>query len=111
MNRAMRLGPYYPNWYLDIVGSANRFLGNYDEAINALEQNRDRTPNSPRPYIWLASTYAEAGRDEAARAAAKELLTRNPKFSVKQFGEFQAWKNPEDLERLLDGLRKAGLPE
>ncbi len=111
MNRAMRLGPYYPNWYLDIVGSANRFLGNYDEAINALEQNRDRTPNSPRPYIWLASTYAEAGRDEAARAAAKELLTRNPKFSVKQFAKFQAWKNPEDLERLVDGLRKAGLPE
>ncbi len=34
-----------------------------------------------------------------------------PKFSVKQFAKFQAWKNPEDLERILDGLRKAGLPE
>ena len=96
---------------MGIVGSANRFQGNYDEAINAFEQERDRTPNSARPYIWLASTYAEAGREEAARTAAKELLTRNPKFSVKQFAKFQAWKNPEDLERILDGLRKAGLPE
>ncbi len=111
INRAMRLAPHYPNWYLGIVGTANRFQGNYDEAINAFEQERDRTPNSARPYIWLASTYAEAGREEAARTAAKELLTRNPKFSIKQFAKFQAWKNPEDLERILDGLRKAGLPE
>ncbi len=107
----MRLGPYYPNWYLSIVGLANRFLGNYDEAIDVFEQWRDRIPNSPGPYIDLASTYAEAGREEAARIAATELLTRNPKFSVKEFAKFQAWKNPEDLERLLDGLRKAGLPE
>ncbi len=111
MNRAMRLAPHYPNWYPGIVGAANRFLGNLDEAINAFEQERDRTPNSHRPYIWLASTYAEAGREEAARTAAKEVLARNPKFSIKQYGKFQAWKNSEDLERLLDGLRKAGLPE
>ncbi|MDX1487888.1 MAG: tetratricopeptide repeat protein, partial [Acidiferrobacterales bacterium] len=111
MNRAMRLAPHYPNWYSGIVGAAKRFQGNLDEAINAFEQERDRTPNSPRPYIWLASTYAEAGREEAARTAAEELLARNPNFSIKQFAKFQAWKNPEDLERLVDGLRKAGLPE
>ncbi len=111
MNRAMRLAPYYPNWYMDIMGFAHRFLGNYDEAINALEQLRDRAPNSPRTYIYLASTYAEAGRDEAARTAAKELLARNPNFSIKQYAKFQTWKNPEDLEKVVDGLRKAGLPE
>jgi adenylate cyclase len=111
IKRAIRLGPYYPNWYMLIIGDANRYQGNLEEAIAAYERRRDRIPDSPGPYISLASVYAEAGRQKAARSAAEKLLSRNPKFSVKQFAKFQARKDPKATERLLDGLRKAGLPE
>ena len=111
IERAMRLAPYYPVWFLDVAGNAYRFQGNYDKAITAFEGYRDRLPNNPRSYVSLAAIYAEAGDEEAARAAAKELLTRKPEFSIEAFASRQNYKNPSDLERILDGLRKAGLPE
>jgi TolB-like protein/class 3 adenylate cyclase/Tfp pilus assembly protein PilF len=111
IERAMRLAPYYPVWFLDIAGEAYFFQRNYDKAITAFEGYRDRLPNNPRSYARLASTYAEAGDEEAARAAAEELLSRDPKFSIKVFARSLNFKNPENLERILDGLRKAGLPE
>jgi adenylate cyclase len=111
IERAIRLAPYYPNWFLDIAGFAYQLQGNHDKAITAFEGKRDRLPNDPRSYVTLASAYAEAGHQEAARAAAREVLDRNPKFSIAAHAKRQKFKNPEDLERILDGLRKAGLPE
>ncbi len=43
IKRAMRLSPYYPGWYLAILGSAHRLMGNYDEAIAAFKGWRDRS--------------------------------------------------------------------
>jgi len=111
IERAMRLAPTYPVWYLGIAGEAYRFQSNYDKAITAYECWHVRQPNASVPYISLASTYAEAGDEGAARAAAKELLARDPKFSIEKYAKRLNFKNPEDLERILDGLRKAGLPE
>jgi adenylate cyclase len=109
--RGMRLSPYYSTTFLRFLGNAYRMMGQYDEAIEALERGRARLPNSPLSYIWLAAAYAEAGRQEEARAAAAEILKLNPKFSVKRFAKAAPYKDPAELKRALDALRKAGLPE
>ena len=44
-------------------------------------------------------------------AAGKEVLARNPAFTVQSWTLAAPYKNEADLERELDGLRKAGLPE
>ncbi len=41
----------------------------------------------------------------------KEVIKRNPKFSVKRFAKASPFKDPAELKRALDALRKAGLPE
>ncbi|MEE9257386.1 MAG: adenylate/guanylate cyclase domain-containing protein, partial [bacterium] len=66
---------------------------------------------SPRLIIWLAIIYAEAGRMEEARAAAQEVIKREPKFSAKRFVKTLDYKDPAENERALASLRKAGLPE
>jgi adenylate cyclase len=48
---------------------------------------------------------------DEARAAAAHVLRLNPQFSVKREAEKSPYKDPAVLERLIDGQRKAGLPE
>jgi adenylate cyclase len=51
------------------------------------------------------------GRFDEAREAWREALRVNPSYSLEQRRKVLPYKNPEDFERLADGLRKAGLPE
>jgi TolB-like protein/predicted Zn-dependent protease len=111
INRAMRLSPYYPANYLFALGNAHRMMGNYDEAIAALKAWRDRSPNSPFPYDMLAITYAEAGREKEARAAAAELLKVKPDFTLKWLAKLLMFKDPAENKHFLDVLRKLGIPE
>ena len=46
-----------------------------------------------------------------AKEMAQQLLKRHPKFSLSSFNLARTYKNPEDSERLLNALRKAGLPD
>ena len=81
------------------------------------------TPNLSRrayiPYIVpfdqtnrirLAAVYSLLGREEDASAQAAEILRLNPKFSIKSIARWPI-KNKEDLDLMMNALRKAGLPE
>ena len=109
--KAMRLSPYYPDWYLAVLAVAYRLAGNYDEAIAAFEKRRERNPNSSLPHLGLALLYVEVGREEEARAAGAEVLKRNPNFSLKQVTNRLPYKDPAEVDRIIAGLRKAGLPD
>jgi len=114
VKKAMRLSPYYPGWYLPILGHAYRLTGQYKEAIDALESWRARAnPRSELPYVMLAFTYVEAGRLDDAQVAVAEILKRKPEASVEGYAKskFFPYKDPAEIKRALDSLRKAGLPE
>jgi adenylate cyclase len=59
----------------------------------------------------LAATYAQLGRLEDARAEAAEVLRVNPKYTIGTQMRVAILKRSEDSDHLIDGLRKAGLPE
>jgi adenylate cyclase len=60
----------------------------------------------------LAATYAQLGRLEDAHAEAAEVLRLNPRYSISGTQKrVSVLKRAEDMEHLIDGLRKAGLPE
>jgi adenylate cyclase len=111
VKKAMRLSPYYPAWYLPVLGLAYRLTGQYEEAIAAMEKWPPRSPHSMLPHMILAFTYVEAGREEDAHAAVAEVLKRNPKASIKGYAKMIPYKDPAKIEQVLDSLRKAGLPE
>ncbi|MDH4204920.1 MAG: tetratricopeptide repeat protein [Desulfobacteraceae bacterium] len=114
VKKAMRLSPYYPAWYLPVLGHAYRLTGQYKEAIDALESWRVRANSrSELPYVMLAFTYVEAGRGEEAQVAVSEILKRKPKASIEGYAKskFFAYRDPVEIKRALDSLRKAGLPE
>ena len=72
----------------------------------------ERAPKIMYGYILLACTYVELGRLDIARATIKTALEVAPNYSLKEGARiFAAYQNDEDRNRILDGLRKAGLPE
>jgi TolB-like protein/Flp pilus assembly protein TadD len=112
VNRAMRLSPNFPPFYLFILGNAHRLLGQYEEAIDALERQAEiLPPQSPLAHLNLAHIYMQAGRKKDARAAAAEVLRRVPKFTLKRFKNSLQYQDPEETERILARMREAGLPE
>jgi adenylate cyclase len=59
----------------------------------------------------LAANCGQAGRIEEGRAAVAELRRVAPEMTIKSTRAQVPWKDPADMERYLEGLRKAGLPE
>jgi len=53
----------------------------------------------------------EVGREEDARVAIAEVLRRVPTFTRNQYKKMLNYRDPAETERVLDSLRRAGLPE
>ena len=111
--RAMRLSPL-DRWVAGTRGGsafAHFFLGRYDEAASwaamALQDNPDFQPG----LRIAAASNAMAGRPEQARKAVVRLRKLNPAVRVSTLKDVMGPWSTEDLSRLEEGLRRAGLPE
>jgi adenylate cyclase len=117
VKKAMRLHPCYPAYYLLWLGGAYRMTGRYEEALTVYNQLLDRSRKGEFPilsaHLCLAETYAAFGKEEEARNHADEVLRINPRFSLKEINKILSfrYKDPAHLERRLNALRKAGIPE
>jgi len=109
--KAMRLNPMPPAFYSLNFGHAYRKLGRLEEAIAMYKKTIALTPDNIFAHINLAACCAMTGKEDEARAAAKETLRINPKFAVVQFMKIAVVANPESRDRFSQALRKAGLPE
>jgi len=108
IKKAMRLNPYYPDWYEEGLGIAAYYARQYEEAVSAFNKVQYRVVSV---HLLLAASYARLGRLEEAHAEAANVLELQPDFSIKAWQEKVLSLNPADMEHYLDGLRKAGLPE
>jgi TolB-like protein/tetratricopeptide (TPR) repeat protein len=106
----MQLDPLYPVTTLHFLAEAHAVLGQFEEAVVALRQRLERDPNSETSNALLASCYGHLGRIAESRAAFAELMRIAPDFSIERRRRVLPFKHPEDFERLVEGLRKAGLP-
>ena len=70
-----------------------------------------RVPGFPAAYLYLASTYVDLDRVDEAKEQVQALLAKNPKWSLHHADRIYPIRSGEVRKRLLDGLRKAGLPE
>ncbi|MGD8985330.1 MAG: tetratricopeptide repeat protein [Desulfobacteraceae bacterium] len=108
---ALRLNPIPPNAYYRHFGFALRDSGRYEEAIAMQKKAIEQEPNDLIAHIALTSSYSLAGRDAEARVAAQEVLRLDPKFSLTRWEKLVVQKDRHAVKSIMDGLRKAGLPE
>jgi adenylate cyclase len=108
--RAIRLSPVDPLLYVTFggIGSALIELCRFDEAIVAGKKAQRLNPAFQGSYRCLASAFAHLGRDAEAREAAARMLEVDPAFTI------SAWiarGGQSNAKLIIEGLRKAGLPE
>ena len=109
--RARRLCPIYPAWYVGDLAYAYLFMNRLDEAIATAHEAIRIDPDYIYSYYVLAVAHSELGQAEQARKAAENILRIEPKFTVGTFARSQPFRDRELLDRQLDGLRAAGIPE
>jgi TolB-like protein/class 3 adenylate cyclase len=108
-DRAMALNPYYPDVYLHFQAQALFQLRRYEEAIGILRRRLVRNPSTDVSRVLLAASYGHLGRFEEARYEWEEVFRVNPDYSLEHRRKVLPYKNPDDFELIVDGLRKAGL--
>ena len=112
-DRAARLSPRDPAnvWLLFPRVLAAFVAEKYDEQVAWARKATEAAPDFPGGWAHLALGEAYLGRLEEARAAIGQLLSVAPRATVKGYAAALPARRPEDLERALEGLRMAGLPE
>ena len=108
--RAIRMSPIDPLLHRVFVGMGVALieLGRFDEAIVAGKKAQRHNPSFPVAYRCLASAFAHLGRDAEAREAVARILELDPTFTI---SSWIARGGQSNAKLLIEGLRKAGLPE
>jgi adenylate cyclase len=108
---AMRLDPHYPFLYIFWLGHAFQSMERYGDAVVAYRRTISRNPEFVGAHHHLAAVYAQLGRIEEAKAEAAQAVRTDPSLSGLRIAERLPLKDPAALARMVDGMRKAGLPE
>ncbi len=113
VQKAIRLDPHYPAYYLFILGLAHFVMEQFEEAVTLFDRALKLNPENYVPLLPLAAAQAQLDQKEEAAATIAKLHAVLPILTlsfVKQ-SPISSYKNPADKDRLLNGLRKAGMPE
>ena len=110
IEKAMRLNPLYPFNYSFYLGHARFLLGQREEAIALMNRALTRAGTFLPLRLHLAVLYQEAGRQEEAKAEVTVALKTFAFASIEDTRQSSLYKGAL-LERYLEGLRKAGMPE
>ena len=109
---ALRLSPSDPSarQYLNILAVGNLYLGN---DVKAVELGRQviQTFDTWAGRMVITSALGHLGDRAGAEQSRAELEIRWPGFSIEQMRKVYLVFHEPYLERLLSGLRKAGVPE
>jgi TolB-like protein/Tfp pilus assembly protein PilF len=113
---ALRLSPHDPavwNWQFYMC-HLHTHLAQWEQAIEWCRKSITGTPKSWWPYVDLAAANAWAGHEKEAKEAAAQLQKVYPGFTVQTWAGIHWTDNPtfnEQYARIVEGLRKAGVPE
>jgi adenylate cyclase len=110
----MRLNPLDPRVTAMRAGTAyaHFLLGRYDEAASWAAMALQDNPDHQTGLRIAAASNAMAGRPEQAHKAMARLRQLNPALRISNLKDvLPPIRRAEDLSRLEEGLRQAGLPE
>jgi adenylate cyclase len=113
---ALRLSPRDPNvtWWQFYMCHLHTHLAQWEQAIEWCGKSIASGNASMYPFVDLAAANAWAGRDKEAKEAVAELRKLYPDFTVQTWAGIHWSDDPTfntQYQRIVEGLRKAGLPE
>ena len=109
IEQAMRLDPAMNSQFIHFLGMAYLLAGKYETAAALLRQRIILMPKTDFSRALLTSVLGHLGEVEDARRVWAELIEINPNYSFTGHVGRQPFKRQEDVERIAEGLVKAGL--
>ena len=110
IEKGIQLNPYYSWDYPYNLGRALYTQGRFDGAIEALEEARARNEQVITIRLFLAASYVQAGRLDDAEWEVEEIRVLNPEETLSHLRKGPI-ESQDLLDRFIEDLRKAGLPE
>jgi adenylate cyclase len=110
VEQAIRLDPAWTKQYLHFLGVAYLVAGKFETAAAMFRQRISLSPETDFSRAGLASALGHLGESEEARRIWGELMRINPQYTFSDHFGRQPFRRAEDLERIAEGLRLAGLP-
>jgi TolB-like protein/Flp pilus assembly protein TadD len=116
VEQAIRLSPRdtYAYAWLYMSGFAKVSLGKDAEALSLLRRSIELNRSYPIAQFVLAAALAHSGRLGEAQSAVQAGLALQGDFTISRFRSGAASGDPiylAQFERIINGLRKAGVPE
>jgi TolB-like protein/Flp pilus assembly protein TadD len=111
--QAMRLSPHDPQIVAMEACTAygHFFAGRYDEASRWAEMSLQERPDLALPLGVLVASRAVTGRQQEAEDALAQLRKLEPDLRLDNLKIWLPLRRPDDVARLVDAFRVAGLPE
>jgi adenylate cyclase len=95
----------------DAIGHAYFMLGDYEQAIEVSKKCLHQDPSVFGAMVTLAGSYACLDREADAKRSIDGLLRLIPRYNLRAVRKNPMFVHPELIEKLIDSLRLAGLPE
>jgi len=111
LKKAFRLNPLPPAYYYYFLGGAYHYDRQNGKALEILNQSLSIDSEALNSYLYLSSVYIELNKLDQAKKSAKKILEISPSFSLEYHKNVVPLKDRSVLERYIENLRKAGLPE
>jgi tetratricopeptide (TPR) repeat protein len=111
--RAAALSPQDPQFFnmLTATAWAQLVAGRYDEAQKSAQAALGEQPDYVNALYALAASSALAGHIALAKDAMARLQRFDPGARIALLLQRYPLRRPDDLARVADGLRRAGMPE
>ena len=111
LRETVRSIPYTPSdtiynlaWVLGLMGDRSR-------SVSLAEEYMRRVPDDLYAYTTLAVAYGLAGSPGRAGATIEAFRERYPSYRIADFEAHEPFRDPAMLNRVLEVLRAAGLPD
>ena len=111
IKRAMRLSPIVTAPRSSILGTAYRNAGQLELAVDTLKNTVKRFPAFISGRVALTSCYVLMGMDQEAKQEAREILRRDPAYTIARYTTPNLYRNKETMNKWAESLRKAGIPD
>ena len=109
LDSAQQRDPFAPTYIWEVRGQTLYFLKRHEDAIAAF-RNMSAAEHYWTP-MFLAAALAQSGQLPGAQRELVRFLDAKPSASLSSVSQLLGYATKSLSDHLLDGLRKAGLPE
>ena len=110
LEKAIRLSPIYPAWFLNVLSICYYLMDERDLAKEKLQESISKEPDAAWGRLVLISILIDTGSMEDAEQLVRDVMRLEHNFSVTRWSGIR-FKDEQFRKKMIDNLIKAGLPE